>query len=351
MLGYLGEGISIRNFLSCGDWLVPRTNQAYGMTAWFEIKAKADFRVRDPFTYFRFRQETGEEGATTDGPVAAELRERGLSTRTAIVKKAMLHGRYPTSGIVLGRGPNDLTSDEIEEARSECHPFLHEHIGVVVYAMHNGMYEPYEKRYVDLVLKKLKPEAFTDSAVCCAVLTEYVAETKNEVVAAQKLFRELETSASSGAVVFTTNLQPDKVIGLRQGNMPLYVIVSKKGSFLASDLSIVRELEDEKVEVFGLRNGGLATLGQSSSSFTNIDNPQEPAHYGRFVIRKTRLNGVEMERCHSCESTRSWVHGEEKWDRRSTTRWSIWPDEELCLLCAAERAERQKGPIQDGIEL
>ena len=126
VLAYRGDGISVKNFLACGDKLVPRTNQAYGLAAWTEITELSDIYVRDPLAgYMLFGAERGFGGAMIDGPVAIELGKRGLDLESTIIKKGMLYGRYPTSGVAFGKTPDQLSQSELETARNECHPFLH----------------------------------------------------------------------------------------------------------------------------------------------------------------------------------------------------------------------------------
>jgi hypothetical protein len=347
VLGYVGSGLSVRQLLSCGDRLVPRTRHSYGLALWAEFGEKADLHVRDHRSYPFFRSELGEEGAVADGPVAAALRERGLGMSSMIVKKALLHGRFPTSGIHnLLMDSRELTAEEIETARLECHPFLHTYQGISVYAIHNGMYQGYEQRFDSLRSEGFEPVVKSDSAVCCASLSAAVAKMKSEKLGAEVLFQELEQNRGSGAVVYTSSLSPQKIFGLRQGSMPLCAVISQSGLFLASDISIVAELDDEEVEVYCMRNGGIVESNNGTGfKFANLASLGSSAHFGRLKLRKSRLKDLEMQ---SCRTTQGWAHDERLWDLRTNARWAIWPEEELCLICASEKAEMALGGIPDG---
>jgi hypothetical protein len=207
------------------------------------------------------------------------------------------------------------------------------------------MYSNFEQSYHALSRSGFVPVSFSDSAVCCAVLSVNIASQQDEILGAATSFDDLENRRASGAIVFTTSLNSDKMFGFRQGGMPLHVIRTKIGVFFASDVSIVTELEEQEVEVYCIRNGGLAEVNKGQFLFKNLYDEQRPAHYGRMMLSRSRLDGVEMQ---PCGATRGWANNEEKWDLRSTTRWAIWPEEDLCLHCAAERAELIRGPLTDG---
>ena len=327
--GYIGPGVSIRYLLRTAESLVRRTRLGYGIVVWPDIN-EDPVRIRKKTTWSHFFDV--DQHGTVVGYAAEQFEAEGFSVEDR-VQKGMVHGRWATSS-------GGRFSD------NDCHPYCKNHQGESLYYVHNGHLETWETDYSGLVTMNFRPEAETDSATCGALLAHDILVSDMDCIkASSNLVSTLESTGSTGALLFARNSEPERMYAIRV-EMPLVVIRSEWGCFLSSDVSVLRAMSDQRVEVYCLRSGaiGWVDVDQQIQLFDS-KGLHSSGHYGKMFLRKGKVNNVEGMQ--SCLKTIETGHQIEMWDKRTLTKWSLWNTEHRCLSCACERrenAERYSNP-------
>jgi hypothetical protein len=120
--------------------------------------------------------------------------------------------------------------------------------------------------------------------------------------------------------------------------MPLCIAKTNAGYFIASDPSILNAMDDESAEIYCLRDGGVVEVDASDGIVWDANAFSDASgHYGKMTLQKRRISNAPLL---SCNRTKTGKSRERDWDLRTTLRWKVYPDEEECLACACEKAER-----------
>ncbi|MFW9890323.1 MAG: hypothetical protein ACFFER_19255 [Candidatus Thorarchaeota archaeon] len=332
--GYVGPGITIRNLLRTAGNLVQRTRLGYGMVIWQDFNMEP-VRIRRTTVWDLFFDE-GPNGIA-DGYVVEQLEEEGLSL-TDRVQMGMIHGRWATSGDI------DTFPD------NNCHPYRIAYKGELLYYVHNGHLENWASYYNDLAFANLPPEAETDSATCGALLArDILLNNENCISASRNLIHTLESTQSSGALLFVYDMEPERMYALRV-DMPLVVIRSRLGCFLSSDVNVLKGLSDRKVEVYCVRSGALGWVDADQQiQLMDSHGQYSFGHYGKMYLEKRKIS--RLEGLKSCRKTIDQGHQIEMWDKRTIAKWSLWNAENRCLSCACEIREDIERQSNQSFEL
>ena len=328
--GYIGPGVSIRNLLRTAESLGRRSRLGHGIVVWPDIN-EDPVRIRRATTWDRFFDV--EEDGTAVGYAVEQFEAKGFSVEDR-VQMGMVHGRYATSGD-LRKFPD-----------TDCHPFCKNHQGKSIYYVHNGHLETHMMEYSRLTALNFSPEAEIDSATCGALLAHDILVSDIDCMSASSnLVSTLEATGSTGALLFARNSEPERMYAIRV-EMPLVIIRSEWGCFLSSDVSVLRAMPDQEVEVYCLRNGATGWV-DTNQQIQLVDSKglHSSGHYGKMFLRKEKIN--RLEGMQSCLKTIETGHQIEMWDKRTLTKWSLWNTEHRCLSCACERrenAERDSNP-------
>lgn len=325
LLGYIGPGISINQLLETSTSLLSRAREGFGLVMWEQDNEKPS-RIRAVTTWDGFYSQ--DKNQRNQGVVNTHLTASNRTMDTKITK-GIVHGLWEAAG-------------RTDFPISVCNPYFVVKEDQTIYFAHNGRLNSWTICYQQMVEEGYPPEAQTESATCSALLAKRIlGERLSEVEAGISFVNLMQKDRSTGAVLFSSSRSPKRLFGIRI-TMPLIILKSKLGVFLASDVNIARGLPDSEFELYCLREGAVGYIDDKSNvNFQSVGEHEELAHYGKMILPKEVIKARQgMARC---VKTMRGVHWDSDWDLRTLRKWSIWPQEERCLSCACELAEEQGG--------